>query len=149
MLDLEAKVFQCPNCKQFINNSMTVCKFCSVELDPNLISGLVENQEKVNAAYNSASSLRTLAGAMWLVFFLSFIPILGFFASLGFYGIVIAIPILLIVWYVKYGNLKTTDAEFKTAKKYLYTAFFIWLIYPALLFVITVLMIIGAASLSK
>src|SRR5436305_332863 len=149
MLDLEAKVFQCPNCKQFINDSMTVCKFCSVELDSNLVSGLVENQEKVNAAYNAASSLRTLAGAMWLLFALSFIPFVGFFASLGFYGIVIAIPILLIVWYVKYGNLKTTDAEFKDAKKYLYSAFFIWLIYPALVFVTTALMMVGAYSLRR
>lgn len=145
----DLKVFQCPNCKQFINNTMTVCKYCSFELDSGLISGLVENQEKVDAGYNSASKLRILAGAMWAFFFLSFVPLIGIVASWAFYVIVILIPILLIVWYARYGSIKTVDAEFKNAKKYLYTAFFIWLIYPALVFVMTVLMLIAAASLSR
>ena len=98
---------------------MTVCKYCSLELAANLISGLVVGQEKADAAYNSASKLRILAGAMWVFFFVGFVPFLGYVATWVFYVIAVLIPILLIIWYVKYGNLKTVDAEFKTAKKIL------------------------------
>ena len=128
---------------------MTICKYCSVELDTDLISSLVVGQEKADAAYNSASKLRILAGAMWAFFFLSFIPFVGYVASWVFYVIVVLIPILLIVWYVKYGSLKTLDPEFNTAKKYLYTAFFIWFIYPALLLIVTIAVIIGALALNS
>ncbi|MEP6946962.1 MAG: hypothetical protein ABJA02_13655 [Acidobacteriota bacterium] len=128
---------------------MTSCKFCSAELQPELISGLVVGQERTDTAYNSASKLRILAGAMWAFFFLSFLPFFGFVLSWAFYVIAVLIPILLIVWYVKYGDLKTLDPEFKTAKKYLYTAFFIWLIYPALLFVITIVVTVGVLALKS
>lgn len=139
---LELKVFQCPNCKQFINNTVTVCKYCSVELNDELIARSVADQERVNAAYNSASKLRILAGAMWAFFFFGMIPFIGYVASWVFYVIVILIPILLIVWYTKYSSLKTVDPDFKTARKFLYTAFFIWLIYPALLFVVTMVAVV-------
>ena len=145
----DIKVFQCPNCKQFINNTMTVCKYCSIQLDANLISGLIVGQEKADAAYNAASKLRILSGAMWVFFFVGFVPFLGYVATWAFYVIAVLIPILLLVWYAKYGNLKTIDAEFKTAKKYLHTAFFIWLIYPALLLMVTAIVIIGAMALNS
>ena len=128
---------------------MTVCKYCSLELAANLISGLVVGQEKADAAYNSASKLRILAGAMWVFFFVGFVPFLGYVSTWVFYVIAVLIPILLIIWYVKYGNLKTVDAEFKIAKKYLYTAFFIWLIYPALLLILTAIVIIAALALNS
>lgn len=145
----DLKVFQCPNCKQFINNTMTTCKFCSVELDTEMIAGLVGGQEKADAAYNSASKIRILAGAMWVFFFLGFLPFFGFVSTWVFYVIAVLIPIFLIIWYVRFGNLKTLDPEFNTAKKYLYTAFFIWLIYPALLFVMTLVVIIGVLAFNS
>ena len=144
----DLKVFQCPNCKQFINNTTTICKYCSVELNEELITGLVGKQERVDAAYNSASKLRILAGAMWAFFFFSLIPFIGYAASWVFYVIVVLIPILLIVWYIKYSSLKTVDPDFNTARKYLYTAFFIWLIYPALLLVVTIVAV-GIAFLAS
>ena len=144
----DLKVFQCPNCKQFINNTATVCKHCSLELDPELITGLVAGQERVDAAYNSASKLRILAGAMWAFFFFSLIPFIGYVASWVFYVIVVLMPILMIIWYIKYSSLKTVDSDFKTARKYLYTAFFIWLIYPTLLLVMTIV-VVGIAFLAN
>ena len=140
----DLKVFQCPNCKQFLNNTSTVCKYCSVELNDELIAGLVAGQERVDAAYNSASKLRILAGAMWAFFFFSLIPFIGYVSSWVFYVIVVLFPILLLVWVVKYASLKTADPDFNTAKKYLYTGFFIWLIYPALLLLVTIVAVVIA-----
>ncbi len=145
----DLKVFQCPNCKKFINNTSTVCKYCSLELDLELISSLVTNQEKVDTAYNSASKLRIMAGTMWAFFFLSLIPFWGFVFSWAFYVVVILIPVLLVVWYVRYGSLKTLDPEFNTAKKYIYTAFFIWLIYPTINALFLILILIGLMAVQN
>ena len=145
----DLKVFQCPNCKKFINNTSSVCKFCSFELDAEMISRLVSNQEKVDTAYNSASKLRILAGMMWVLFFLSLIPFWGFVFRWIFYVVAILIPVLLIVWYVRYGNLKTLDPEFNTAKKYLYSAFFIWLIYPVINVIFLILIFIGLMAIQN
>ena len=145
----DLKVFQCPNCKKFINNTSTACKYCSFELDLDMIANLVTNQEKVDNAYNSASKLRILAGTMWVLFFLSLIPFWGFVFRWIFYVVVILIPVLLVVWYIRYANLKTLDPEFNTAKKYLYSAFFIWLIYPAINVLFLILALIGVMVLQN
>lgn len=145
----DLKVFQCPNCKQFINNLSSVCKYCSVELDQRMISGLVEGQERVDVAYNSASKLRILAGGMWGLFFLSFVPFIGYVVSWIFYVVVILIPVMLVVWYIRFGNIRSLDPEFKTARKYLFSAFFIWLIYPALLLTITLIFVALALISAK
>ena len=78
----DVKAFQCPNCRQFINNLMTSCKFCSIPLDAQTVANAVSNQDVVNDAYNSASNVRILAGAMLTFFFLSFVPFLGLFFSI-------------------------------------------------------------------
>lgn len=151
----DMKTFICPNCKNFINSSMTNCKFCGVGLDPSVIAAATENQEKVDSAYNSASKTRVLAGAMVSFFLLSivtgFVPAFGTFVSLilsiGFYIMFLGIPIFLIYWAIKYSGLVTHDPEFKTAKKYVWTAFFIWLAFPVV-WVLFVTLIFGAAYLS-
>ena len=122
------ETFLCPNCKQFINSTMTVCKFCSMELDPALIARSVEIQGKVDAAYNSASKIRILAGGLITFFLVSFLPFVGFIARLVFYGIFAIVPIFMIVWAIKYSGIKTRDADFKTAKKYLWMTILIWVI---------------------
>ena len=139
----EMSTFLCPNCKKFINSTMTVCKFCDVELDPATITASVENQEKVNAAYNSASRIRILSGALVTFFLLSFIPLFGLFAGIGFYIIFFAIPFFLAYWAIKYSSIKTHDQDYKTAKKYLLVALLIWLAFPAVYVAFLTLMFLG------
>jgi hypothetical protein len=125
------KTFQCPNCNQFINDSMTECKFCSTPLDPQVVSQAVENQDKVNDAYNAASNLRILAGVLASSFFLSFIPLINLVVAWIFRIIFIGLPFMLIYWQIRYGRIKTSDQDFKQAKKYWWTALGIWLIFLA------------------
>jgi len=139
----DVQTFLCANCKQFINSSMTACKFCNVELDPATIVAQIETQDKVNEAYNSASRIRILAGALITFFLLSFLPFFGFIASYAFYAIFLLIPIFMIVWAIKYSGIRTHDPDFKTAKRYLWIALFIWLAYPGINLVITILVLSG------
>jgi hypothetical protein len=139
----DMKTFLCPNCKQFINSSMTVCKFCNVELDPATIAASVENQEKVNAAYNSASKIRILAGALVTFFLLSLIPFLGIFAGFAFYAIFLAVPCFLAYWAIKYSGINTHDQDYKTSKKYIMVALFIWLAFPVAYIALLTLAFLG------
>jgi hypothetical protein len=145
----DVKAFQCPNCGQFINSLMTSCKFCSVPLDPQTVYNAVNVQDKVNDAYNSASNVRILAGAMVTLFFLSFIPFLGFFFAIAHYVAFFGVPIFLIYWVVRYSGLKTTDAGYKDAQKYCLTALFIWLGFIVLRVVLTLLLLGGLRALTR
>lgn len=127
MTDL--KSFPCPSCQQFINSSMTACKFCSAPLDAQAVSLAIENQEIVNNAYNKASNLRILAGVLATSFLGRFIPFLGIFATILFFIILIGLPFLLIYWQIRFGGINTTDPDFKQARKYWFTSLGIWIIF--------------------
>ena len=86
----------------------------------------------------------------FLSFFTAFVPAFGTFVSLilsiGFYIMFIAIPIILGYWAIRYSGLKTHDAEFKTAKKYIWTTLFIWLAFPVVYIVILTLLFLGVMA---
>ena len=97
---MNVSTFPCPSCREFINTSMSECRFCHAPVDPQAAMAAVEVQEKINAACNSASMVRTLAGAMWVFFFVRYIPFLGL---VGLVSLVLffVVPVWLVVWLVK------------------------------------------------
>ncbi len=130
----DIKTFQCPNCQQFINNLMNSCKFCLIPLDDQIVSMAATNQEEVNKAYNAASNLRILAGALATFFFVGFIPFLGIIASIGHLIILVALPFILIYWVIRYSRIETNDEDYKQAKKYWLTSLIIWIVFFAIQF---------------
>lgn len=125
---LNVSTFPCPNCHEFISTSMTTCRYCSAAIDPRAASTAVELQDKVNSACNDASLVRNLAGAMWVFFFVRFIPLIGYVALVGMILVFLLIPIRLIMWQVKFGGIQTADLDFKRAKSTLLAALGLWLL---------------------
>jgi uncharacterized Tic20 family protein len=144
----DLKAFRCPNCQEFINNLMTSCKYCSIPLDVQTLSSAVGNQDTVNNAYNAASNVRILAGVMVTFYFLSFIPFMGLLFSIAHYITFFGVPLLLLFWLIRYGSSKTTDPEYKEAKKYCWTALFIWLGFIAIRVILILLFFGGMMALS-
>lgn len=138
----EASVFQCHSCREFINSSMTDCRFCGVTVDPHLASSLINLQEKTNAACNHASLARNLAGAMLIAFFARLIPIIGIAFLIIFIVGLFGVPVQLLIWQFKYANINTSDPDYKTAKHNILAAFIIWLVLSLIAFFI-VLMNVG------
>lgn len=133
---LSASTFPCPNCREFINTSMTTCRYCSAAIDPQAASTAVELQDKVNRACNDASLVRNLAGAMWVFFFVRLIPIIGYVASFGVFVLFVLITVRLIMWQVRFGGIQTADLDYKRAKRNILVALGLWLlmiIVPAVL----------------
>ena len=135
--------YPCPNCGEFINASMTECRFCHAAIDPQAAQAAAAQQERINAACNSASMIRNLASAMWVFFFIRFIPFLGL---VGYVALVLffVVPIRLIIWMVKYGGINTQDVDYKRAKRNLLTALILWLLMPVAV-VILIFVFAGAA----
>lgn len=44
-------------------------------------------------------------------------PFLGLIGLAGFVFIKYAVPVMTIRWWIKYGRIKTTDSDFRTARK--------------------------------
>src|ERR1044071_7812716 len=96
------RTFRCPNCNEMINDSMTVCRSCSVPVDPAVAQMIADRQEKANQAYSDASFLRTAAIAVYVFLGLSFIPFLPV-VYWGFIIVFFVVIVLLIRWQVRYA----------------------------------------------
>jgi uncharacterized Tic20 family protein len=124
-----------------ISSDVTKCRFCSATIDPQAAALGAELQAKVNTACNHAKMLRNAAGAMWLFFLLGLVlPFVGSGATLLFFGDGGG----LIYWQIKFGRLKTVDADYKRAKRDWLIAAAIWL--PALAWT---LVLLGMRFLSR
>lgn len=126
ILAAKAGIFPCPNCGQMISSDAANCRFCSAAIDSGAAAAGAVLQEKVNTACNQAKLLRNAAGVMWIFFLLGLLLPIG----LGFTILFFVIPVWLIVWQVKFGNLKTADVDYGRAKRDRFIALLIWL--PAL-----------------
>jgi len=97
-----------------INDSMSHCKHCGVEIDPGIASLIADRQEKANQAYSDASYLRNAAVAMFV--FLA----VGLVLTIGYLGFVITFLItlvLLVRWQFKFSDLLTNDPDYVKAKR--------------------------------
>jgi hypothetical protein len=136
------KTFPCPNCHEFINSGMEKCKYCSITIDPQVANAAVELQDKVNRSCNEASLLRNIAGAMWVGFFVRFVPFIGIVGLIIMVIGFIVVPPWLIYWQIKFGRIKTADVDYKRANRNWFGALVLWL----LLLIILVVLILFVAG---
>jgi hypothetical protein len=113
MFDIH-RTFPCPNCNEIISEQMTVCRFCSVPLDPGIAALVAERQAKVNQAYSDSSYLRNAAVSMFV--FLA----VGLFLTIAYLGFLITFVLTIILlarWQIKFGALLTNDPDYAKAKR--------------------------------
>jgi len=125
ILSAKQSIFPCPNCGQMIYSSAETCRFCSTPVDHEVASLGAELQTRVNTACNHAKLLRNSAGVMWIFFLLGLLPFMPF--GWGFTALFFVIPVWLVYWQVKFGSLKTKDADYKRARRDRLVALIIWL----------------------
>lgn len=123
----QVMVFRCPACNEFINTSMEKCRFCSTVIDRSAAEATAEVQAKVNRACSDASYIRIVAGAMIAFLGISYAPFIGTFGACGFGVTALAVPVMLIMWQAKFGNLETDDPDYIIARRAKNIGFVIWL----------------------
>ena len=120
--------FRCVSCQEFINTGMQQCRYCSAPIDPHQAAIAAGLQEKTNAACNDASLIRNMAGTMWLLFFIRFVPVISMVGLIGSLLCFFAVPVKLIHWQVKYGSIRTSDADYKQAQRRWLVALALWVL---------------------
>jgi hypothetical protein len=111
------KVFPCSNCGETINTSMQQCPFCSTLIDSASAEISAAATTKISQACSDASYLRVMAWAYVTFFLVLFIPFLGLAGAAGLWFLAIAIPVMVVRWWIKFGAIKTTDPDFARAKR--------------------------------
>jgi hypothetical protein len=120
------RTYPCPSCREFVNDSMTTCPFCSAPLDPQVALSAVEAQEKINRACNDASLIRNLAGVMWVCFFLRFLPFISCPAGIAMLILFLLVPVRLVMWQMRFGSIQTSDVDYKQGKRNVLIALGLW-----------------------
>jgi len=144
----EVRIFQCPNCKEYINTSMTQCRFCNAAVDYNtaMVGSVVTDQ--TNSACNDASYLKIVARVTATVYLLSWVPFAGGWFGVAFLIMMVVVPIMGIRWWAKYGAITTPDPDYKTARKSVVVAMLIWAALLVVWLVISVIYAVIVISLS-
>jgi hypothetical protein len=120
----DARICPCPKCGEMIYSDSSTCRFCSAPVDRQAAETAADVQKKVNDAVNLAKWIRNAAGAMWL-----FVG-LGLFigaVSVAATACIVLIPVALIAWQVKYGDLQTADADYNKTGRERLVAVLLWL----------------------
>ena len=110
------QVFPCPNCKETINTSMQQCQFCGTSIDHAAAEQSAAATSRVSAAVSDASYLKIMAWSVLTFFVVMFIPLLGLVGVVGLLFVSYALPVMCIRWWVRYGSIKTADADFPNAR---------------------------------
>ncbi len=126
----ELDVFECPNCKQTIDISADVCRFCGAKVNHESAQKAAQLLAVVDQACSDASYLRNTAVLAFclppgivigLLRSPRFILLVGFQnVLLGFCILVLVVsspfPIWCMRWWKKYANLTSEDDEFQSAR---------------------------------
>jgi hypothetical protein len=141
--------FRCIACGEYINTSMTQCRFCAAPVDPEVARMVSLEQDKVNNACSEASYIKSIAVVLAIACGLSFLPIPVFstVAFLFFCATYLAVPIMVLRWQVKFGQLRSSDPDYQKAKRVKNIALLLWGIASIPLFFLFLL--IGLAVVSR
>ena len=126
----QPQVFACPKCGEMINTSMTVCAFCNAPVDPQWAAWAANAQATITSAFNHANNIMIAARALIVLFLASFIPCGGFVAGIGFNVLLLAFPILVLIWFAKYQwglqGIDKNHSDLKQARQRIIKASIIW-----------------------
>jgi hypothetical protein len=115
-LSAAVHVFPCPNCRETINTSMQQCPFCSAPIDGAAAEVSAGETSRVSQACSDASYLKIMLTSLIGFGLLVFVPFLGGAGLIGFVFVKYAVPVMTIRWWIKFGKLKTSDPDFRTAR---------------------------------
>lgn len=125
-------VFECPNCKQTIDTSADVCRFCGAKVDHEAAQTAAHLLAKVDQACSDASILRYASVTAFCVAAGTVIGILRnprFIQRVGFENVLLGYCVLVIIlsspftvwslrWWTKFAHLASDDEEFQTERAY-------------------------------
>jgi hypothetical protein len=111
------KVYACPHCSETINTTMQRCTFCSRLINPEQAAQAAAEMSHISAACNEASLLKiatTGEGIQILIRTFIHSTLFGKLENLTLLSCVILVATH---WWIKYGDIQTTDPDYAPATK--------------------------------
>jgi len=139
LLSEEIRVFECPSCRETINTSVTQCPYCSAPVDQNVAAAAADLTSRVSQACSDASYVRILAGSIIAFFLLFLVPFLGLVGLVGYYLLLVLVPVMSVRWWIRYASIRTQDRDFGRAKRNVVIALALWaafLLFTSIRFVV-------------
>jgi len=113
----EPTIFDCPNCKETIDATADSCRFCGAMVDRDAARTAAVVMAQINKACSDASYMKSTTFTLPVFFGLRFVPFISLLGTIGFIGLLIAIPIWTLVWRHKYGRIVTSDSDYLKARR--------------------------------
>jgi hypothetical protein len=110
-------IFQCPNCNETITSSAESCHFCGAKVDREAANREAERLAKINQACRDASSMRSAALMLPVLFALRFVPFIRLVGGIGFLLLLLGIPLWAMIWWHKYGGIVPEDPDVVRARR--------------------------------
>jgi hypothetical protein len=123
------RVFECPSCRQTINTSLSQCSYCSTPIDPQAAEAAAVLTTKVSQACSDASYVRILAGSLVVFWLLTIVPFMGLIGVVGYYVLLVLVPVLAIRWWMRFSSLRSVDPDFRRAKRNVVIALIVWVVF--------------------
>ena len=117
-----SQVIQCQICREFINRSLTNCPYCGVVVDTLEIAPGSE----INEARKEAILIKVLARTLAAAFLAIAMSVLERYVLGCFLLLLVAEPVMLIRWWVKYRDIQTSDDRYATARRDAWEAAVLW-----------------------
>jgi hypothetical protein len=113
--------FPCPSCREIINDSMSKCRFCGAPIDKEIAQHIAAIQQRVNRAFSDSGYIKNAAFLMWGLLGISLIPLVPW-VGLGSEITFFILLVLIVRWYIKYGDINTSDPDYQKARHSIYLA---------------------------
>ena len=120
------QVFPCPHCRETINTTVQSCPFCGTAIDHAAAEASAAATARISQAVSDASYLKVMAWAILTFFLVMFVPFLGLVGLAGLWFLRLAIPFMLIRWWIRFGKIKTDDRDFSQARGSTYIVAAVW-----------------------
>ena len=126
----ETHVFACPKCGEMINTSMAQCAYCNAPIDPQWAAWASNAQETIASGFNHANNIMLAARALIVLLVATIVPYGGFVAGIGFNLMLLAFPILVLLWFSKYQwglqGIDKNHIDLKQGRQRVIKASIIW-----------------------
>lgn len=125
-MNSQAQTVQCQNCLEFVNSSLTNCRYCGAVIGSENATAEEDAQSKIAQAIRDGNFLKLLLRVLAVCFIALTFSIFSKVALAGFLILLVVVPLLQIRWWAKYRNLQTEDADYQTAKRETIMSAVVW-----------------------
>ncbi|MBP6820296.1 MAG: hypothetical protein KA368_02070 [Acidobacteria bacterium] len=125
-LSNQEQTVQCQNCLEFINASLTNCRYCGAVVSLENPPAEGNAKTKVADASRDGYLLTIMARALAVCFIALTFSILSKLALAVFLILLVAVPLMLVRWWVKYRGLQTEEHNYRMARLNTIKAAVVW-----------------------